>query len=53
MVLETIEDLGQLDMDDRELALQRAEGLGVTDTRHHVLALGVDKEVAVGDVLAR
>ena len=53
VVLETIEDLGQLDMDDRELALQRAEGLGVTDTRHHVLALGVDKEVAVGDVLAR
>ena len=31
---------------------QRVESLGVADAGHHVLALGVDQEVAVGAVLA-
>ena len=39
-------------MDLGELLGQGVEVLGVADAGHHVLALGVDEEVAVGLVLA-
>ena len=39
-------------VDRREVLGQRVEVLGVADAGHHVLALGVDQEVAVGLVLA-
>ena len=45
--LEAGEDGQQLGVDRRELVLQGRERLGVPDAGHHVLALGVDQEVAV------
>ena len=40
-------------MDRRErVGFRAVEVLGVADAGHHVLALGVDQEVAVGPVLA-
>ena len=45
------EDLHQLVVDRRELALQRGERLGVADAGDDVLALGVHEEVAVGALL--
>ena len=46
--LEAGEDLEQLGVDLGELLLQLRDGLGVADAGHHVLALRVDQEVAVG-----
>ena len=45
--LEPVEDVEQLGVDRGELQLQVVEVLGVADAGHHVLALGVDQEVAV------
>jgi hypothetical protein len=50
--LEPLEDVEQLLLDLREVLAQVVEVLGVADARHHVLALRVDQEVAVGHVLA-
>ena len=46
--LEPGEDLEQLGVDLGELLLELRDGLGVADAGHHVLALRVDQEVAVG-----
>ena len=45
--LEAAEDVEQLPVDLREAVTEGREGLGVADTGHHVLTLGVDQEVAV------
>ncbi len=45
--LQAVEDGEQLLVDLGELVLQRRQRLGVADAGHHVLALGVDQEVAV------
>ena len=50
--LEPGEDLEQLGVDLGELLLQLRDRLGVADAGHHVLALGVDQEVAVGALVA-
>ena len=52
MPLEPTEDLEQVAVDHGEVLLHVVEVFGVADTRHHVLALGVDQEVAVRLVLA-
>ena len=51
VLFESQEDLQQLGVDHREVLLHVVEVLGVADTRHHVLALGVHEEVAVRLVL--
>ena len=51
--LEAGENGQQLLVNGRELRLQRVEVLGVPDTGHHVLALSVDEEVTVRNVLTR
>ncbi len=45
--LQAIEDVQELGVDLGEGVVQRGQGLGVADPGHHVLALGVDEEVAV------
>ena len=50
--LEAFEDGQQFVVDHREVQLHVVEIFGVADARHHVFALRVDEEVAVGLVLA-
>ncbi len=45
--LEAGEDGQELAVDLGELVLERGQRLGIADAGHHVLALGVDQEVAV------
>ena len=53
VALEAGEDGQELLVHGGELLLELRDGLGVADARHHVLALGVDQEVAVGALGAR
>ena len=48
VAFEAGEDGQQLGVHLGELLLELGDGLGVADAGHHVLALGVDQEVAVG-----
>ena len=53
VVFQTGEDVEQFGMHLRELALECVKVLGVANTRHHILTLGVHEVVAVGRVLPR
>ncbi len=45
---QTGKDVGELFVDPGKPILQGGQGQGVSDPRHHVLALGIDEEIAVG-----